>query len=327
MTGAGEPPRQEDDEPLLARTGRLPKPDPVTLDRAVRVRIRQAAGAVALWVPARVVAVANDARGGPYIVVDYSAPGLEGGIRRDSQIRYYVGEILTAYYDPADPSHVRTADEPNGDDSWGSIVVVVLELGAFSWALTYTVVMVRRRRIARRSGWQPVKVAALGHGSFFLNRAGRDRKSVRIVAAVGSHYSFLTAAPTRAWLSGEVERLGAGGAARPLEQGPVRHPAQPLSRQQPAATGTPPMTTHEDCRRGRIRRRGGVVLPWWPVCRRGTLDVDRSMVPHRCRRLWTSASGTPRPNCPEVSGNVRRSIAGRANRRAAHRHPRAGGTG
>ncbi|MEU4673690.1 hypothetical protein AB0F91_38480 [Amycolatopsis sp. NPDC023774] len=48
-TGAGETARQEDDEPLLPRTGPLPKPDPVTLNRAVGSRIWQALGAVALW--------------------------------------------------------------------------------------------------------------------------------------------------------------------------------------------------------------------------------------------------------------------------------------
>ncbi|MET7991912.1 hypothetical protein ABZU76_13460 [Amycolatopsis sp. NPDC005232] len=151
MTGAGEPPRQEDDEPLLARTGRLQKPDPVTSDRAVRVRIRQAVGAVV-----------------------------------------NVGEV-TVYADPADPSHVRTADEPNSDDSWawGSIVVVVLEASALPWAGADTVVQHRH----------------CGPSSPNLIR-GQARRSC--------------------------------------------------------------------FRRGRGRRRGGVVLRWWPVCRRGTLDIDRS---------------------------------------------------
>ncbi|MET7989475.1 DUF3592 domain-containing protein [Amycolatopsis sp. NPDC005232] len=236
MTGAGDPPRQEDDEPLLARTGRPTKPDPVTLNRAVRSRIRCALGVVALWalvvaaslagvallvgradrlltggvkVPARVVVVDNDARGGPYIVVDYLAPGVEGGIKLDSGNRYYVGEVLTVYYDPADPSHVRTADEPNGDDAWagGSIVVVVLELGAFSWAVVYTVVLVRRRRIARRSGWRPVKVTSLGDGTYVLNHAGRERTSARIVTLLRGRYEFFAKEPVSAWVAGEGQRL------------------------------------------------------------------------------------------------------------------------
>ncbi|QYN21467.1 hypothetical protein [Amycolatopsis sp. DSM 110486] len=173
MTGAGEPPRQEDDEPLLARTGRLQKPDPVTSDRAVRVRIRQAVGAVV-----------------------------------------NVGEV-TAYADPADPSHVRTADEPNGDDSWtwGSNTVVVPEASALPWAGAYTVVQHRHCGPSA-----PKRIRALARRTC--------------------------------------------------------------------------------CLRGRGRRRGGVVLRWWPVCRRGTLDIDRSHGAAQALNLgrWDTT--------PDLSGGV-----------------------
>ncbi|MEV0072942.1 MULTISPECIES: DUF3592 domain-containing protein [unclassified Amycolatopsis] len=235
MTGAGETPRQEDDEPLPARTGRLPKPDPVILDRAVRSRIWHALGAAALWVlvvaativgssvlfdradrlltdgvkvPARVVAV-EDGKTGAYLVVDYLAPGVEGRIDLDSGNRYFVGEVLTVYYDPADPAHVRTTEEPNGDDSWalGSVVVVVLEAGALSWAVAYPVVLDRRRRIARRSGWRPVKVTSLRNGTYVLNHAGRERTSARVVTLLRGRYEYLAKQPVSAWVAGEGARL------------------------------------------------------------------------------------------------------------------------
>ncbi|MEW2500036.1 DUF3592 domain-containing protein [Amycolatopsis sp. NPDC047767] len=234
---AGDSPDRQDDEPLRARTGRRPKPDPVTLDRAVRARLHRAVLAAVAWAlvtaativgailllrwsdrllvdgvraPARVDSVMDDPPGrgnSPYFVVDYA--GVRGVIFYHGSTSHHVGEVLTVYYDPADPLHVRTADNPNGDDLWagGLMILTIVELAPLAWAVAYPVRLAQRRHLAARSGWRAVKVTPFYH-TLILRPAGREPTTVKIVTALRPHYQFLTAsAPTRGWVGGKNARL------------------------------------------------------------------------------------------------------------------------
>ncbi|WP_326569591.1 DUF3592 domain-containing protein [Amycolatopsis rhabdoformis] len=234
---AGDRPDSQDDEPLLARTGRPTRPDPVTLDRAVRSRIRRAVLAAVAWTLLLVATIAgvvllfrsserllvegvrttarvdmvvdnSEVRGArSYFVVAYGE--RRAAIFDVDSTSHHVGETLTVYYDPDDPLHVRTADNANGDDLWfgGSVIVALVELVPLAWAVVFPVRLARRRRLAARSGWRRVKITPFGSRAFIVRHADGERLVVRIVTVLRRRYRFLAQAPRRGWVGGRGKHL------------------------------------------------------------------------------------------------------------------------
>ncbi|WIX78544.1 hypothetical protein QRX50_45575 [Amycolatopsis carbonis] len=257
MTAAGEPPRQEDDEPLLptedqparrpcAKRHRLTQheqaqrqratrgpADPDAWDRALRQGFWRAAAAATAWfliipvavtvisllhnrstwlidhgtkVEGRVVAVYTPVRSAPTITVDYPVGDVlaQAVINRDSDDEYVENERVQVYYDPADPQRVRTDDEENVSNVGTAFVVipVVLALLVFPWLIAYALGWARRRRSARKSGWEPVTAVVFGSSGGYqllrLDLPGGARLAVRTVAAVRGRYSFLRNGPVEA---------------------------------------------------------------------------------------------------------------------------------
>ncbi|QYN16970.1 DUF3592 domain-containing protein [Amycolatopsis sp. DSM 110486] len=114
----------------------------------------------------KVVAVhtPRDGDGTPTITVSYTAAGVpeQAEINRDSDREYEVGEPISVFYDPADPARVRTEDEQNVGDGWMAVFSVPLIFVAILLPLTITLAVgwARRRRLARRTGWRPVRIQA-----------------------------------------------------------------------------------------------------------------------------------------------------------------------
>ncbi|MEW2504841.1 MULTISPECIES: DUF3592 domain-containing protein [unclassified Amycolatopsis] len=160
-----------------------------------------------------VTAVDNPHRGNgtPTITVDYEVGDVldEAVVTRDSARTYAEGDTVRVFYDPADPHDVRTADEQNLSEGWTGVFVVPLLVAVFAFPMTvaYAVVWARRRKIARREGWQPVTATVVdssgGYQVLRLDFPGGAQLIARTVAAVRGRYSFLRAGPVDAWISGE----------------------------------------------------------------------------------------------------------------------------
>ncbi|MEV4601495.1 DUF3592 domain-containing protein [Amycolatopsis sp. NPDC049253] len=227
-------------------------PDPAALNRAVRLRIRREVAAAMLWalggggacraqlvdalsdallgqwvaVPARVTAVDDHPlRGSPYLAVDYLGWGTarQATIDHDSDTRYFVGEVLTAYYDPADPGRARTDGDRNDGFALALLRGVTLcSLCCLPWAVVFPVLLALRHRAARRSAWEPVEVTAFSDGSLLL--AGRERTATGTSTVTRRCCPYLEGKPSRGWVAGEGRRLVL---VIPRGTGPFRDPASP----------------------------------------------------------------------------------------------------
>ncbi|MEV8607817.1 DUF3592 domain-containing protein [Amycolatopsis sp. NPDC051373] len=149
-------------------------------------------------------------RGTPTITVDYPVgDALEQAVvSRDSDRAYVEGDRVRVYYDPADPQDMRTADERNLDDRWMGVFVfpLVVALFAWPWMVTFGVGWARRRKAARRDGWQPATATVVGSSSGYqllrLDFRGGAMLVVRTVAAVRGRYSFLRGGPVEGHVAG-----------------------------------------------------------------------------------------------------------------------------
>ncbi|WP_370643398.1 DUF3592 domain-containing protein [Amycolatopsis sp. DSM 110486] len=177
-------------------------------------------------VPARVTAVDDHPlRGSPYLAVDYLGWGTarQATIDHDSDTRYFVGEVLTVYYDPADPGRARTDDDRNDGFALALLGGVTLcSLCCLPWAVVFPVLLALRHRAARRSGWEPVEVTAFSDGSLVL--AGRERTATGTSTVTRRRCPYLEGKPSRGWVAGEGRRLvlviprGTGPFAIPLRR-------------------------------------------------------------------------------------------------------------
>ncbi|WIX78545.1 DUF3592 domain-containing protein [Amycolatopsis carbonis] len=117
-------------------------------------------------VTGKVVAVGTprDGDGTPTVTVAYTAGGVpeQAQINRDSDRDYEMGEPVSVFYDPDAPTHVRTADEQNVGDGWMAVfsIPLLFVLILVPLMLSVAVAWARRRRLARRTGWRPVRVQA-----------------------------------------------------------------------------------------------------------------------------------------------------------------------
>ncbi|MEU4673689.1 DUF3592 domain-containing protein [Amycolatopsis sp. NPDC023774] len=117
-------------------------------------------------VTGKVVAVdtPRDGDGTPTVTVSYTAAGVpeQAEINRDSDRDYEVGEPVSVFYDPDDPARVRTADEQNVGDGWMAVfsIPLIFVVILLPWTITLAVGWARRRRLAGRTGWRPVRVQA-----------------------------------------------------------------------------------------------------------------------------------------------------------------------
>ncbi|QYN16973.1 DUF3592 domain-containing protein [Amycolatopsis sp. DSM 110486] len=216
--------------------------DPTGWDRALRKRFWRAAAAATAWfliipvavtvisllhnrstwlldhgtkVEGRVVAVYTPARGAPTVTVDYPVGDVlaQAVINRDSDDDYVENERVQVYYDPADPQRVRTDDEENVTNAGMAFAVIpmLVALLVFPWLIAYTLGWARRRRCARKSGWEPVTAVVFdssgGYQLLRLDFPDGRRLAARTVAALRGRYSFLRNGPVEAWVSGEGRRF------------------------------------------------------------------------------------------------------------------------
>ncbi|WP_326569592.1 DUF3592 domain-containing protein [Amycolatopsis rhabdoformis] len=215
--------------------------DPASWDHLFRRRFWRAAGGSAVWllvivaavtaitlqenssawlldhgtpVAGEVVDVRTPARGEQTITVDYPVGDVldQAVIGLDSDRDYTVGERVRVFYDPADPDHVRTADEENLSEVGVGFAVVpmLIALLLLPWSIAYAVGWARRRRAAKRSGWRPVTAVVFdssgGHQVLRLDFPDGAFLIARTVAAVRGRYSFLRAGAFGAWVAGEGRR-------------------------------------------------------------------------------------------------------------------------
>lgn len=149
-----------------------PAVNAVSEDRALRRQFRRAVGwavLCALVVPAsalgigwqenradwlldhgdevtgKVVRVTNPQGGDgtPTVTVSYTAGGVpeQAEINRDSDRDYEMGEPVSVFYDPDDPTHVRTEDEQNVGDGWMAVfsIPLIFVVILLPWLITLAV--------------------------------------------------------------------------------------------------------------------------------------------------------------------------------------------
>ena len=166
-------------------------------------------------VSGEVLGVHNPRRGSPSISVGYEVNGtpLVADIDRDSDRQYRVGEHVTVVYDPADPSRVRTSEEPNNEGFWFvvGVVGVFASFAGIPMSLVAAAKWRRRHRAVQSTGWRVASVTVVpdypvrkGRHMPDIHVEYRDGSRITLRAASSSHGSVpLKDRPNRrAWIGG-----------------------------------------------------------------------------------------------------------------------------
>ncbi|WP_103339781.1 DUF3592 domain-containing protein [Amycolatopsis sp. CA-126428] len=159
-----------------------------------------------------VLDVFDPARGSPSIRVRYPAPEVSRieDIAVGSGHEYHVGEPVTVVYDPADPAHVRTTAEANGNPVLVDFGVVFLVTGfvALPVAATAALGWWRRARAVAATGWRIATVTAVPPGGRRADIEARYRDGSGIVLRCApSLHDPGTPVRRRAWIGGWGRQL------------------------------------------------------------------------------------------------------------------------
>jgi hypothetical protein len=164
--------------------------------------------------PGTVVDVHNPRKGTPTITVQYRRGGAlwEAGISRDSELDYTPGQRVTVIYDPADPGHVRTTEEPN-DNALLTFFSGALVVGGgllIPFAAVAAVRWRRRHRAVRESGWR--------HGLATVSQPTSQRAEIIVRYRDGTRITLKAAMSTHTPVSGTFYdvRVWVGGEGRDM---------------------------------------------------------------------------------------------------------------
>ncbi|SEF33886.1 hypothetical protein SAMN05421837_10789 [Amycolatopsis pretoriensis] len=137
-------------------------------------------------------------RGTTYIEVSHGT--RTDVLIRDSDRDYRVGDEVIVIYDPADPSRVRTADEPNEGD--GRLALGIVPMLAALFGLPFSIGPAagwrRRIRAVERTGWRRAGVTddqLGGSQGRYLDAEFRDGTDVTLRRS----WAFLNLSPSAGW--------------------------------------------------------------------------------------------------------------------------------
>ncbi|MER6798557.1 DUF3592 domain-containing protein, partial [Amycolatopsis mediterranei] len=168
--------------------------------------------ATGVRVEGSVVDVLDPARGAPSILVRYPAPEVSRTeeIVRDSGHEYHLGEPVTVVYDPADPAHVRTTAEANGNRVLVNSGVISLVTGFIGLPLAATAALGwwRRARAVAATGWRIATVTVVPPGGRRADIEARYRDGSGIVLRCApSLHDPGNPVRRRAWIGGWGRQL------------------------------------------------------------------------------------------------------------------------
>lgn len=142
-----------------------------------------------------VESVHDPTKGTPSMRVRFEVNGRSrtAEIVRDTGRRYRPGEEVTVVYDRDDPAHVRTVEEPNGDQHLTGLFVVplLLALVAVPWSVVSAGNWWRRYRAVRHTGWRAATVTVVAD---YPVRKGRHRPDIQVRYGDGSRMVLRAAA-------------------------------------------------------------------------------------------------------------------------------------
>jgi hypothetical protein len=157
-----------------------------------------------------VLSVHSPVKGTPSIWVRYHSPGESWTeeITRDSGRVYNAGDVVTVFYDAADPEHLRTAEEANenGILIGFSVLPLIVGFAALPFASVAAAGWRRRARAVAGTGWRVATVTVPpGHGRVRDVRVRfRDGSGIALCCAWSTHGPGVLAGgeDRRAWVGG-----------------------------------------------------------------------------------------------------------------------------
>lgn len=165
-----------------------------------------------------VLSVHEPTRGPSSFWVRYHSPGQSWTeeIARDSARSYRAGDAVTVVYDPDDPRHVRTTEEPNENRILVgfSVLPLVAGVAGLPFAAKAAMGWRRRARAVARTGWRIAAVTvvpgflARGHTAEVLVRY-RDGSELVLRTTMSGHGTGYLAGEEnrRAWIGGWGRRM------------------------------------------------------------------------------------------------------------------------
>jgi hypothetical protein len=203
----------------------------------LRTMAWRAAGITALWVAVTVAAIIGLGRlwqssqrlldtgtkvtgtvydssltAGGSIDVSYPVGGvmMTAHIKLSSKRSFAQGAKVEVFYDPAEPTRVRTADDANDSPFMGMFFVPLgAALFGFPFAAVATTGWFRRHHAVRRTGWHPASVRAVKFGSSLptiyvrYTAGGGGEITMRSVASTHGAMRLARDKPHLAWIGGE----------------------------------------------------------------------------------------------------------------------------
>jgi hypothetical protein len=183
-----------------------------------------------------VLAVHQPSKGPSSFWVRYHSPGESWTeeIGRDSARVYNVGDAVTVVYDPDEPAHVRTTEEPNENQILVgfSVIPLLFGLAGLPFAAKAAVGWRRRARAIARTGWRIATVTvapgfpARSHHPEILVRY-RDGSELVVRTAMSVHGAgyLVGEKDRRAWIGGWGRRMAVLFPYGPRKPGPHAVPA------------------------------------------------------------------------------------------------------